>query len=316
MSKKILVIKHGALGDIFMALGVFKAIRKYHQDCKIILLTTKPFISLARKMGYFDEVWYDNRAPWWDFRATWGIYNKLHGNGKIPFDRIYDLQNSTRTQGYFKMLKKPKPEWVGNAKGASHQLPKDSWKNRHIEDYYKILLKDTGIKNVSRGEIHWLKSDISALNLPESYAVFIAGCSAANAEKRWAGDKFAEVNKYLKTQNIKTVLIGRDEDKDIIDSIIAHSGDAKDNIINLINKTSFDDLAEIGRGAKVIIGVDTGPMHIISYLKTPMVMIFSGKSMFDFVAPRADNVRLIREDNLKKLTVNTVLDSVKNCLSS
>ncbi|MBT4921634.1 MAG: glycosyltransferase family 9 protein [Rickettsiales bacterium] len=311
MQKKILVIKHGALGDIFMALGAFKAIRKYHQDAKVILLTTKPFISLARKMTYFDEVWYDNRSPWWDFKSTIGIYRKLHGNGKVPFDRIYDLQNSTRTQSYFKMIKSPKPEWIGNAIGASHQMPKDSWKNTHIDAYYKVLLKGTGIKDMTRAEIDWLNSDISKFKLEGDYAVFIAGCSAANSEKRWGADNFAKLNSYLKTQNIKSVLIGRDEDQDIINDIISESGLDSDNIINLINKTSFDDLAEIGRGAKVIIGVDTGPMHIISYLATPMVMIFSGKSMFDFVAPRADNVTLVRENILTDLTADRVIDSVK-----
>ncbi|MBT4989905.1 MAG: glycosyltransferase family 9 protein [Rickettsiales bacterium] len=313
MYKKILVIKHGALGDIFMALGAFKAIRKHHQDAKVILLTTKPFIKLARKMGYFDEVWYDNRSPWWDFKSTIGIYRKLHGNGKVPFDRVYDLQNSTRSRGYYKLLKSPKPEWVGNVHGCSHHHPRDTYKHHHIKDYYNILFKDTGVKNIPNGEISWLKSDIGKYDLgSDDFAIFIPGCSKGNPDKRWSAANFAHINTYLKARNIKAVLIGREDDRDIINDIIEKSGEDQNNLINLINETSLDDLAEIGRRSKFILGGDTGPMHIVSYLEIPIIMFFSGQSLFDLVSPRGQNVTLIHEKSLRDLKADHVIKLINS----
>jgi ADP-heptose:LPS heptosyltransferase len=59
--QRILVIKHGALGDLVLATGPFKAIRANHFDAHIVLLTTAPFESFGRDCGYFNEVWLDTR---------------------------------------------------------------------------------------------------------------------------------------------------------------------------------------------------------------------------------------------------------------
>ncbi|MDP7425565.1 MAG: ADP-heptose--LPS heptosyltransferase, partial [Rhodospirillales bacterium] len=42
-TKKILVIKLGALGDFVQAAGPFAAIRRHHQDAEITLLTAPAF---------------------------------------------------------------------------------------------------------------------------------------------------------------------------------------------------------------------------------------------------------------------------------
>ena len=41
--KKILIIKHGALGDLIQTTGVFKSIRETHKDDNITLLVDKKF---------------------------------------------------------------------------------------------------------------------------------------------------------------------------------------------------------------------------------------------------------------------------------
>ena len=70
MSKqdKILIIKHGALGDMVQALDGFASVRAGHPDGHLALLTTKPFAGLARAMPFFDEVIVDRRAKAGIFR--------------------------------------------------------------------------------------------------------------------------------------------------------------------------------------------------------------------------------------------------------
>lgn len=46
--QNILVIKHGALGDVILAQSPFQAIRQQHPDAKITLLTTKPFADFLK----------------------------------------------------------------------------------------------------------------------------------------------------------------------------------------------------------------------------------------------------------------------------
>ena len=45
-NENILIIKHGALGDLIQADGIIKSIRCEHKNAKLILLTSKRFINL------------------------------------------------------------------------------------------------------------------------------------------------------------------------------------------------------------------------------------------------------------------------------
>ena len=51
--RRILVIKHGALGDFVLATGPFAAIRAHHPDEWIVLLTTAPYAALAETSPIF-----------------------------------------------------------------------------------------------------------------------------------------------------------------------------------------------------------------------------------------------------------------------
>ena len=90
--KKILIIKHGSLGDIILALDAFKAVKNKYSDSLIYLLTEKKYIPLLKKSELFDEYIIDNRKN----TSLKIIYNLL----KIKFDIIIDLQNSQRTSFY------------------------------------------------------------------------------------------------------------------------------------------------------------------------------------------------------------------------
>ncbi len=62
---KIMVIKHGALGDMVQALDGFASLRAGHPNAHLSLLTTAPFAGFARAMPFFDDVLIDPRAkPW------------------------------------------------------------------------------------------------------------------------------------------------------------------------------------------------------------------------------------------------------------
>ena len=60
--KKILIIKHGALGDLIQTTGVFKSIREAHQDDSITLLVDKKFDFFIKQAPFFDQIFYDARS--------------------------------------------------------------------------------------------------------------------------------------------------------------------------------------------------------------------------------------------------------------
>ena len=103
----ILIIKHGSLGDIVQISGVLKDIRVTHNDKKIFILTTLPYVELLSRCPYLDGVLLDRRLPRWNIYYFLKLRKML---GKYSFSHVYDLQNSSRTSFYRKYLLRI-PNW-------------------------------------------------------------------------------------------------------------------------------------------------------------------------------------------------------------
>ena len=71
--KHILIIKHGALGDIIQGIDAFASLREGFKDAHITMMTSPAFASLMKQMPYFDEVFTDNRAPVWQLTQLFRI---------------------------------------------------------------------------------------------------------------------------------------------------------------------------------------------------------------------------------------------------
>ena len=59
--KRILIIKHGSLGDIILALPAFASIRAHYNKSKIFLLTEKKYFEFFKRCPYIDYCIEDNR---------------------------------------------------------------------------------------------------------------------------------------------------------------------------------------------------------------------------------------------------------------
>ena len=92
--KKILLIKHGSLGDIVFALEPILAIHKKFNNSVIDLVTEEKFIPFFKKIKMFDQFLIDNRAG---FLPSFSLIRKII---KGKYDLIIDLQNSKRTNFY------------------------------------------------------------------------------------------------------------------------------------------------------------------------------------------------------------------------
>ena len=53
--KKILIIKHGALGDFILSFGPFAAIKKYHPRDYLVLLTSRKFVDFAKQLRHHGQ---------------------------------------------------------------------------------------------------------------------------------------------------------------------------------------------------------------------------------------------------------------------
>jgi ADP-heptose:LPS heptosyltransferase len=296
--QNILVIKLGALGDFIQALGPMAAIRKAHSDAKITLLTTKPFKGFAEQCGYFDDIWLDSRPRLFGFSDWIALRNKLNAGN---FTRIYDLQNNDRTSFYFRLLKNPRPEWVGIAKGASHRNKSPTRTAGHAFDGHAQTLGLAGIKDIKIDDLSWMKASVSDFPLNPPYVLLVTGSAPQHPRKRWP--RYAELAKTLAAQGFQPVLLGAKSEAEINGIIKNKCPEALD----LTGRTDLPQIATLARGAVACIGNDTGPVHIIAATDCPCVVLFSGSSNPVRHAPKGPRVRVVQKDNLDDLDVEAVM---------
>lgn len=302
--KNILVIKLGALGDFIQALGPMAAIRRHHPHDRITLLTTKPFEAFARESGYFDEVILDGKPRWYEFKKWIALRDQFHA---ARFDRVYDLQNNDRTGLYFKLFIAPKPEWVGIAKGASHQNTSPDRTKGHAFEGHVQTLGLAGIKNIEVDTLDWMQADLSQLDLKKPYVLIVPGSAPQHPQKRWPSKQYGELAVELAKKGYQPVIIGTKIEQEIAGKIISVCKDAYD----LTGKTGLKDIVVLARGAAAAIGNDTGPMHMIGPTGCPSVVLFSSYSNPVKHRPKGANVDVIQVGNLEVLEVATVLKKFK-----
>jgi len=286
---KILIIKHGALGDIVLAFPAFAAIRAAHPRAEVALLTTAPFAKFLAASPWFNKILLDSRPAAWNLFGLYVLRRKLRG-----FDMVYDLQTSARSSWYFTLG--GRPLWSGIAKGCA--LPHaDPDRNRlHTRERLAGQLHDAGIFDVPAPDLSWLKADISGLGLPDGFALLVPGAAAHRPEKRWPAARFRDLAAALPLPSVTVGAAGEA-------ASVAAS-------VDLSGRTSLAELAAVIARARLAVGNDTGPMHLAAAFGVPCVVLFSGASDPMLTAPRYPDGGwpvVVRAPDLKNLPVAQVL---------
>jgi len=298
--KHILVIKLGALGDIFASTSAFEAIRKHHPKDHITLLTTRPYENFAKKVSYFDDIWFDDRSKLIHPRKLLEMRKKLRSGS---FDRVYDLQMVDRTNFYsylFGFLRRP--EWVGTAWGASHRYHLPKIQTYH-QERLRGLLEAGGIVPLPPLDLTRLSGNIQDFPVKFPYVLFAPGASPAHRHtKCWPLERYGEVATALVKAGLTPVIVGGpDEDNHIITDLCPEA-------IDLTAKTKLLDMITLATHAAFAIGNDTGPMHIASTCLCPVLTVFFGKNDPNAVGPRGVYYRHLYAPEKEMLPSTTVLE--------
>ncbi len=301
---RILVIKLGALGDFIQALGPMAAIRKYHRDARITLLTTAPFREFAAASPWFDEIRLDERPSLGDPLGLLRLRTFLR---QARFDRVYDLQTSDRSSWYFHLMwPGRRPDWSGIALGASHVHANPGRNRMHTVDRQREQLAMAGIAHVPPPDLRWARGE-KPDGLAKRYGLIVPGAAPHRPGKRWPIERFAEIARRLAADFIQPVIVGGAAEHDLADAILAAVPEALD----VTGRTSLGDVATLGRSALSAVGNDTGPMHLLAQVGTPVTVLFSAESNPDLTAPRGPRVTILRRDSLADLSVAEVAATLR-----
>tara|TARA_B100000242_G_scaffold256629_1_gene200116 strand:+ start:317 stop:1249 length:933 start_codon:yes stop_codon:yes gene_type:complete len=307
----ILIIKHGSLGDLIQANGAIKDIKKFYQNRKVYLLTSQPYAIFMSECPYIDGVIIDKRLPRWNLLYLRNLKKKL---SKYNFTKVFDLQNSNRTNFYKRFIIR-NAEWSSSKTSLKKGQKKDEFDQDPVLDRMEIQLKKSGIeteytKNI---DLSWAVEDISRLikqYANDEYILFFPFCSTKLTKKKWPF--FKELAKEIKKEykNKYPILLAPGpneitEAKNFNCKVVLNNNDAIDvkTLISLI----FN--------AKFIVSNDTGPAHIASHLDKKGVVLFGSHTTAKKVSIENFNFKAISVANLKDLDVEIVLKEIKSKLN-
>jgi ADP-heptose:LPS heptosyltransferase len=299
---RIVVIKHGSIGDFVMAFRAMKSIRDHFSSSHITLVTTNLINKLFNQIPYFDQIIIDDR------KNIFKTFNYIIYLKKINTELVIDLQNSKRTQFYhfFTRIFYPKIT-INSSRKFSHlryKIPKHG--SVHVIEGLKNQLNILNIEHSLRSDINWLRKQDFANPIKKKFALLIPGTSKNGFKKQWPSKNFAKLSQLINEIDIDVVISGTPNDKDIIEDIAKLSP----KIIRLDDFYDFPNFINLCDHASIIISVDTGPAHIAAYSNTPLIWIIKSSPYSISNKPYSKNTITIQAEDINSIKADDVFKKV------
>ncbi len=305
----ILIIKHGSLGDIAQACGAIQDISENHNNDQIYLLTTKPYFDLFKKNPYLTDVILDKRLSRFNLIYLYFLMRKIK---KLKISKVYDLQNSSRTSFYKKILF---PSSNFNTWSSSETtLPKDKTKEEFdkksvLERFnHQLQTSEINTKCTLLPDFSWSCSDISKIKSEyklEKYIVLFPFCSPHLSQKKWPyyNELIEKIKRQYNDQYKIVVAPGPDEindSKNINALCILDNGKA----------LNISQLSSLIKDSSFVIANDTGPAHMAAHLGAKGLTLFGSHTTAYKVSIERDNFKAIQVNDLAKLSTDKVLEKI------
>lgn len=283
----IALIRVDAIGDFIIWLDAAKEYRRLYPNQKITLIANPAWSDLARGLPYWDEVvLVDVRhLALSNLIRRWRLLLSIrrgdfHTAIHPTFSRTFASDTIVRATGASRRI------------GSVGDLVNSTLKERKISNrWYTNLLPASACQMMELLRNAEFLSGLSSASyqpaipqlprlcvLPESLkfegAYFIIFPGASWAGRQWPVDHFAELLIAVQLKyGWKPVLCGAENESTLCEAIASA---AKVNCINLAGKTDLDELAEVLRGAQLLVSNETSAIHIAAAVGTPAVCILGG----------------------------------------
>ncbi|MDC3155336.1 lipopolysaccharide heptosyltransferase family protein [Candidatus Pelagibacter sp.] len=305
----ILIIKHGSLGDIAQASGAIQDISENHKNDQIYLLTTKPYSELFKKSPFIHEVIIDKRLPKYNLIYLYFLMREIK---KYKFSKIFDLQNSSRTNFYKNILfpKAKKETWSSSITTLPEVINKKEFDKHSVLDRFNHQLQTSGLKTsyTLNPDFSWACSDVSEIKnyfRLNKFILLFPFCSPHLNIKKWPYyndliklilDKFGDEYKIVTAPGSSEI----NDAKEINAQTLLDNGRALD----------ISQLTSIIKASSFVIANDTGPAHIAAHVGAKGLTLFGKHTTAYKVSIERENFKAIEVGDLNNLSAEKVLERI------
>ncbi len=283
--KNILIVKLSAIGDVVHALPIAGALKKCLPDCRITWVVEKAAYDLLDSHPYIDEViLFDKPA----FKSISGLLCNaprfLAELRRRKFDVALDLQGLLKSaligwgsgaaqryvyensrEGSDRLAKRV----VGMHAAAGHVTERYLDVARHLGCSLPSGVADYGLKILPEEMAAARRMAAhNGLDMTQRYGALILGANWPN--KIWPQEHFAALADAMYAEGIIPVLVGGPGDAQLAALTAKQCAIPP---LDLTGKTTLKQLSAILQQAAVVVGGDTGPLHLAAALGAPTLAL-------------------------------------------
>ena len=235
---------------------------------------------------------------------------------KFNFSKVYDLQNSSRTSFYKKILfpKATKDTWSSTETRLPEGTTKDDFDKDSVLSRFDHQLKSSGIitNRTLKPDFSWSTTDISQIknyHQLDKYILLFPFCSPHLTSKKWPyyNELISMINEKSDNKFKVVIAPGPSEIKEAsnINALcVLDNGKALD----------ISQLATLIKDSLFVVANDTGPAHMTAHLGSKGIALFGSHTTPYKVSIETENFKAIQVTDLNNLSAEKVFERLNNLI--
>ncbi len=260
--KKIFVISLSNIGDVVLTFPVMDILKQDFPEASLSVVIGPKAESLVMGNPNFDKVYvYDKHQI---FTKTLSWMGQLR---RERFDLVVDLKNTAIP---FVIFPRYRTSCFTKKNEGLHMRQKHLDRLKSVYPYSQEALQRYAL-SVSDEDKNFVTELIQKeIGSNQRYVIFAPG--AANWDKRWTQEGFAQVADQLVAEHqVKIIFVGNEKENKVAQSIAQMMDNPSANLCGRLN---LIQLAEVITHCCLAVVNDSAPMHLASYLNKPVVALF------------------------------------------
>jgi predicted lipopolysaccharide heptosyltransferase III len=331
----ILLLQLKRIGDLILTTPTIAALREKFPDASIALVVSSAVHELLPAIGGIDKV-YEVRGKT-DDALDWIALSLGKFDYCLDFTRTDRSAFLTFLSGARKRITADHPKLRTKLRARSYNELVDAPVGLlHTVDYHLALLKPLGIENASRAiqltlpdeTVRRANALLGSSGVGDDFVCFHPG--SARAEKFWEPSRWAEAIDHCANETGMTCVLTGGRSPMEQAQIAAIKNVARSKPADLSGKTNLLTLAAIVQKARLLVTVDSAPMHFAAAWNTPQVVLFGPTNPFHW-HPRTESAIVLlgatgvpvaefnpkqRAVAMNQISTKAVIDAMETLLSA
>jgi len=331
----ILLLQLKRIGDLILTTPSIGALRDRFPEATLSLVVSPAVEGLLPAISGVDKVFVvrgkaDDALDW--IALAWG-----------KFDYCLDFTRNDRSS-FLTLLSQARKRITADHPNLRTKIRARSYnefvespvRSLHTVDYHLALLQPLGIHDASRAirldlpdsTVEKAEDLLAEARAGEEFVILHPG--SARSEKFWDVERWAQVIDHSVQERRMTCVLTGGRLPMERSQIAAIKSAASSEVIDLSGKTDLLTLAALVRKARLLVTVDSAPMHFAAAWGTPQVVLFGPTNPFHW-HPRSESALVLlggfegpvtefnprqRAVPMNQISTKSVIDAMESLLSA